>query len=306
MNLDINNYFDGTKYDATIVGSIKDKRNKNCIEFSYSGRNNDEKELFISDLMKCAQPGSENLRNMINYANSFYPTISKLCLYDASSLNICPDRALQISLDILQILVKGETWYNSHGFRSNIFEEEKSHNMKIIRDTFKNVLDKIEINEFRLAYNSKYIFLNQNGETALNTNVNDITRKELLINIIMKMLVSVTGWTQEKIYESVVQDIFQEINKYLLKKDHSCDDEVYRRNIDSISVLIMLMGTLLKRSFLKQCLDLHGNESFAGDKRYRSENSLSAKMGGSKKQTKKRKQKRSKRKRTKTTRRRFY
>jgi hypothetical protein len=130
----------GEKFTATKIKSFKNKFNvlllkKRCVEFS-THTINGILEIHIDYLDNCKPPdmdvtsalgsGSHTMRILIDFAREIrkiegYENTKLVVKIDASSIYI---HKMKFPLDVLFILTRGESWYNSLGFR----EEEYTLN----------------------------------------------------------------------------------------------------------------------------------------------------------------------------------
>jgi len=84
--------------------------------------------LYIENIDKCGISGSQSLQKINTLAKQL-DFVKEIGLYDASFLTVF---GYNIDLAILKILVNGESWYNSYGYISDEFENEKKNNLQKI------------------------------------------------------------------------------------------------------------------------------------------------------------------------------
>ena len=141
----INQIFPNELFSITIFGrsvSIKPKtRNpekenttKICLTFTV-----EEDNIFISNLEKCGITGSQSLRKVEELA-TIIPNIKTISLTDASSIEKCGHN---INLALLKILTKGESWYNSLGYKSSTYDIEVENNRKYMNMDCKTFFDRV-------------------------------------------------------------------------------------------------------------------------------------------------------------------
>ena len=92
---------------------------------------------------------------VIHYAQEV--KIPKLELTDKSKIYLC-DKA--INLAYLNILTTGQSWYNSKGFISNEYNEEKANNLLVINKPFNELVDIIVNNLTNPGIDMPSIFTN--------------------------------------------------------------------------------------------------------------------------------------------------
>jgi len=141
-------------------GSYKIKNGRNlCLEFKFierdefelnksedEGENEEQDEdkgtvLYISKIYKCSNVQySRKLINMIEEMVKSIPeppwsSVRYITLEDGSSINVCPskyDSGMDIDLRYLKILMTGQSWYNSFGYKSVNHEANVAYNSVII------------------------------------------------------------------------------------------------------------------------------------------------------------------------------
>jgi hypothetical protein len=112
---------------------ISTKDNKLCVSFTFN-----ENEIYIWSLNKCDRNGTRILQLIEEFAKKM-PEIECITLEDNSRITTrCRD--VSIKLAPLKILTKGHSWYNSHGYVSPNYEQEKSHNAEIAQIPFHEVV----------------------------------------------------------------------------------------------------------------------------------------------------------------------
>jgi len=97
----------------------------------------EDEKVFIHTLEKCGIHGKESIQ-LVEKAISRMPNIKSISLIDGSTVYVC---GINIKLAALKILSKGESWYNSLGYKSTYDNEEKEFNRKIIEKPFDALLD---------------------------------------------------------------------------------------------------------------------------------------------------------------------
>jgi len=153
-------FFDREKYTITFEqGYLIIKSNLTQTRCGSLTFNIDDKFIYLKILKKCDTSGTIFLNNLEQFAKKYEYNIK---LLDASSIT-----DYDISLANLKILTKGESWYNSKGYKSSNFENEKRHNLEFIRlpvETLRQIIingvDKDK--EQELEVNSKEFLTNHN------------------------------------------------------------------------------------------------------------------------------------------------
>ena len=112
----------------TLITTKGERKDEECAKMDMNGQ--DELEIYM--LSRCGISGSETLKKIEEYASR--KGIKRIKLFDASEITIC---GKPFNLAILKILTKGESWYNSLGYRSIRYEMEKLNNEWLIKKDFK-------------------------------------------------------------------------------------------------------------------------------------------------------------------------
>jgi hypothetical protein len=126
------------EFNSIIIKTIDDK---NCLRLSFYQDN-----IYIDSLKKCGISGSESLKRVYDLAK-LIPNINSINLTDASDINICD---IYISLAIVKILTNGISWYNSLGYISDNYDDEKIHNNQIINSDYEQFIDEVYTRHFEL------------------------------------------------------------------------------------------------------------------------------------------------------------
>ena len=96
----------------------------------------------IYDLKKCDTSGSYLLKRIDELVKKI-PNIKQIQIIDASHIvTNCHDNngeLVVIDLPILQIILKGKSWYNSQGYISSNFNHEIVYNARILQTPFKDL-----------------------------------------------------------------------------------------------------------------------------------------------------------------------
>uniref|UniRef100_A0A6C0E9W4 Uncharacterized protein n=1 Tax=viral metagenome TaxID=1070528 RepID=A0A6C0E9W4_9ZZZZ len=138
----INKIFEPHLYDITYKNKyiphhyyITEKENN---DFCFSITIN-ENHIYISSISKCGKNTGSSLLSKIDELANSIENINYITLVDSSDIKIYDSN---IDLAILKILTKGESWYNSLGFFSSNYKNEKDYNEKNIRNIpINNVFD---------------------------------------------------------------------------------------------------------------------------------------------------------------------
>lgn len=100
-------------------------------------------EIYVSSLHKCGFSGSEILKKIEKFAR-LLQHVNKITITDISTIKIC---GMSISLAMLKIITKGESWYNSLGYRSVDYDDEKIHNSIFINRSYNDFIDELDLME---------------------------------------------------------------------------------------------------------------------------------------------------------------
>jgi hypothetical protein len=116
-------------------------------------------EMYISHLDKCGISGSETLKKIEEFA--MLAGFKKINLYDASRITIC---GYSVDLAKLKILTKGESWYNSLGYKSENYDNEKKNNEAVIKKTLKEIFSDPNLGSNETYVKSSIISLLKNDD----------------------------------------------------------------------------------------------------------------------------------------------
>jgi hypothetical protein len=112
-----------------------------CLEINIS-----DTEIKVMNLNKCnGHSGKNLLMRLETFAKKM--RIRKISLSDASRIETytnCSNRR-GVDLHFLKIITKGESWYNSLGYVSINFENEKKHNETVVNNAFNNFITTNEL-----------------------------------------------------------------------------------------------------------------------------------------------------------------
>ena len=108
---------------------------------------NDDENVTISQLNKCKYKGVENLEKIENMC--LHLDVEYLYLEDQSNIEF---QGYNINLGLLSILSKGDSWYNSLGYKQTNYKKEKlkwnSLRKNSIRDLYGDIL-KISLIQYK-------------------------------------------------------------------------------------------------------------------------------------------------------------
>ena len=113
------------------IGSLQ--QNSFCTIFAVY-----KKEIGINKIEKCGISGSNILKKIEQFAKRC--SVESIYLEDQSQIDVCrekrySDRNETLDLATLKIVTTGQSWYNSLGYKSEYYEEER-----IINEYFMNTL----------------------------------------------------------------------------------------------------------------------------------------------------------------------
>jgi hypothetical protein len=121
-----------TKNPITNNNKKTENTTKFCLKLTFK-----EDNISISLLEKCGITGSE-LLNKVEKLARIISKIEYIDLVDASHIEKCD---YIINLALLKILTKGESWYNSLGYKSSTYDVEVANNRKFMNMDCKTFFD---------------------------------------------------------------------------------------------------------------------------------------------------------------------
>jgi hypothetical protein len=132
-------------------------KDEECLMISFK-----EDHIFVDTLDKCEIKGSQSLQ-LLEKVGELFEEIKYISLNDESKIALCydddEDKNISIRLDILKILTKGQSWYNSLGYVSDHFDEEIQHNREIINMNMMSFYDKVFTTQLKNIYDEQIYFL---------------------------------------------------------------------------------------------------------------------------------------------------
>lgn len=96
--------------------------------------------IYVHQIQKCGIKGDEILQKIDELAKQM-PNIKRLLLLDGSVISKC---GIDLDLATIKILTKGESWYNSKGYVSADYDEEKKQHTEIMNSEFEAFIDKFK------------------------------------------------------------------------------------------------------------------------------------------------------------------
>ncbi len=148
---------DRSKLNQTATIKTKGEPDKSCAAITI-----DEEgpgELYVANLDKCGIKGSETLKKIEEFARM--SGFKKITLSDMSTIFLCKQL---IDLAILKILTKGESWYNSLGYKSTNYDNEKKNNEALIKKTLKEIFSDPDLTSTEKDMKSSIISLLQRDD----------------------------------------------------------------------------------------------------------------------------------------------
>jgi hypothetical protein len=215
--------------------------------------------LYVDFLQKCETSGTENLQKVLDFASSLKPKIKKVCLWDDSTIELC-NKTIKLPLKMLRILATGASWYNSFGFKSDIYSEEVKTNTKLISSTFSDVMNKIYLQYLSSAYNALTFNSNENKKLG------ESKQKEFVSTEFYNMIESALGLTESEINQLTVQQLFKGLLDYIFVNKNNCTDKIFLNNVRIIMVLTRILNQFISYD-VNLCLNI---EDKASAKRKRS------------------------------------
>jgi hypothetical protein len=155
-------YHGSSNYDIFTKNPMK----KLCVGLAF-----DIDFIYVSNLDKCGINGATSLELVEKVAFEM-PHMKHIELMDISKLKVC---GVELNLACLKILSKGESWYNSLGYKYPDYESDKQYNLSIINKPFVELL---EMCETRFGANSMIGHIEKDGESWFpGTKLTDTTRE---------------------------------------------------------------------------------------------------------------------------------
>ena len=157
MSIDelLNDFFPGPTFRIRRLKSEYD----NVPRYGISTGNEDcafiqlfDDHIYIELLERCGINGSQTIRKIEQLAVKL-ENISYISLEDDSTLKVYPEFDIWINLYIYKILTKGQSWYNSLGYYSDNYTEEKEDNAKFKTMTIKEFQEELNTSDIN---NKKY------------------------------------------------------------------------------------------------------------------------------------------------------
>jgi len=102
---------------------IQSKNRDNCLIIEFEGD-----IIHILNLAKCGDNKGSKILEMIHNLSMIMPNIRYIKLQDDSKYFEC---GISIDLAVVKILTNGESWYNSLGYYSEDYQDEKRYNTMI-------------------------------------------------------------------------------------------------------------------------------------------------------------------------------
>lgn len=139
--------------------------------------------IYIFNLNRCVTSGTQNLERVEFFAR--YLNIRQLGLEDQSSVNVL---GIRINFAIINILSKGQSWYNSLGYYSDVYKEEIRYWHEIRSVTLDQVLPMIlskNYNNYEDTINDDYydnvlkFYCESLGEDIYENNYNEAIEASL-------------------------------------------------------------------------------------------------------------------------------
>ncbi len=202
---------DRSKLNQTVTIITKGDSDKGCATMMM------DKEgpgvLHIGKLDRCGIKGSETLKKIEEFARM--SGFKKITLKDESFIYICTKL---FGLAQLKILTKGESWYNSLGYKSTNYENEKKNNESLIKKTLKEffsnpdlAVDEKEIKSIIIRLLCHRTFTRREPEGV---DRDDLTEEELenhSLQSISNMLLNLASDCENKKARSVLSQLIESI-----------------------------------------------------------------------------------------------
>ena len=204
--------------------SISTLDNNYCIGFSISRPH----EIYIYTLNKCGRniTGTILLEKINILAQEL--NIESISVLDTSNILEC---SREISLSTIKILTKGESWYNSLGYKSTHYEDEVKHNEKIIDmlySDFKEKLLKLYIEELKNKNSPKILRIKQ---SYIKQNIDKLKKKLGQDNRLLKIKEA-----EYETYQKQIDDYSTFISKFISEKEKEYNELFYTKIFSDIDV----------------------------------------------------------------------
>jgi hypothetical protein len=219
-----------------------------CVNFELNFHKIDNKfKKFIDSkyTSKCNIQGSDVIKRLSSFAedNDFYAyTLSDLSNLEINCDYIPNYDEINIPLAPLNILTKGESWYNSLGFYGRHYEEEKTENENFIKqeiiDFVLHLKEKIKMNKNELKELSEevkrkpYLAFNEHALASKENQSESYIKYEALYRNFILLMEYFKRELLEKAFEKKIetnnvtlQDFFDEIKKTMRTEKDFCQDK---------------------------------------------------------------------------------
>jgi hypothetical protein len=199
-----------------------------CIAFSIKESKN---MIYIDTLSKCIASGTNTLEKMDSLAKKL--NIGELQLFDGSSIQDC---GVKVNLSKLQILSTGESWYNSKGYQSPEYHDEKESNKLVLE---KNAIE----------------FINECLETERRRQkIKDptIRYKQQILGLTENLEIQVDQKKREDLQKRIVtlQQSISEYNK--AEEEQKIDNEINKiRSIFNNGILFTINESMTVQSYFQ-------------------------------------------------------
>lgn len=185
---------ENNKYEDII---ITDEINKsNCLRLKFG-----DDFIEIVTLAKCGNNSGTKLLQLVEQLAYLMPNVTYLKLLDAATLEFQDYKKLNLAF--FKILTKGESWYNSLGYYSDNYEEEKNHNQNVIQTPYYILLEKL-IND------SVEYFKQKNSKEIMQEKIRELEGNNVLrgfYNMYKKNLENYDAYMQNEINNIISKGI---------------------------------------------------------------------------------------------------
>jgi hypothetical protein len=167
--------------------------------------------IYVHQIHKCGIKGDEILQKIDELAKQM-PNIKSLSLLDGSEISKC---GIDLDLATIKILTKGESWYNSKGYVSTNYDDEKKQHAEIMNLEFAAFIDKFK-NSASIKERCAELFPELDMKTNVKTYFNsvlDIINREDCVKSTEKiqLLKTITDMLQRKeVYDRTLE---KKVNK---------------------------------------------------------------------------------------------
>lgn len=215
--------------------------------------------IYVIHINQCGIVSGTDLIKKIDKLAEKIPKIKYIELRDGSNIKI---NNIEIDLAFLKILTKGESWYNSLGYVSNEYNEEKTENEKLRNTPLIEVLDlckPILINEFEDYIDFFEDYIDISIENNIPNDEKNRIVEEKIENLKIKIkehFLYINENLTVKVFFEIVNNLIENTkNYYVNAKQDNLGNNTKRRKLNTqltveqtkiLKELIQVIGILIK------------------------------------------------------------